>query len=127
MSNLPISSKYRSTPNLPVAVEEREGLVQRLNEAYERGEVAPDDYQRLLDAVFNAQTLGELAPVVEKLPASATYAEPAMVQQAHTVEPGQLQPAVQPNRSVVFATVGIVVAGLLVLAIVAAIIIGMFL
>jgi len=54
MSNLPISSKYRSTPDAPVTDAEREALVARLNAAYEAGKLDDDAYRGHLDRVFAA-------------------------------------------------------------------------
>lgn len=116
MSNLPISSKYRSTPQLPVSDEERNGLVVRLNQAFEDGRVGSDDYQRLLDVAFGAKNLGELVPVVEALPASPTYAEPGVV--AQTGRPGELSEPRRPNTALVAGVVGVGVVALIVVAIV---------
>lgn len=111
MSNLPISSRYRSTPHLPVTDEERNGIVARLNEAYTDGRVDPDAYQRLLDVAFGARTLGELVPVVEVLPPVATYAEPGVV--AQTGRPGELTEPRAPRPAVVAGVVGVGVAALI--------------
>ena len=73
MAELPRSSKYRATPNAPLEDDERNRLVERLNAAYEAGEVSSDDYPRLLDDVFGATTLGEVVPVVESLPGAAGH------------------------------------------------------
>lgn len=78
-SNLPISSPYRSTPEAPVTEAEREQLSSRLNTAYADGKLGADDYQTRLDALFSAQKLGQLVPVVEGLPPLQTYNDPAMV------------------------------------------------
>lgn len=79
MSNLPISSPYRSTPDAPVTEAEREQLSSRLNTAYADGKLGADDYQSRLDALFSAQKLGQLVPVVDGLPPLQTYDSPAMV------------------------------------------------
>jgi hypothetical protein len=79
VSNLPISSPYRSTPNAPVSDAEREQLNVRLNAAYTAGSLDEDDYQSRLNVLFAAQRLGELLPVVEGLPPLQTYNSPAMV------------------------------------------------
>jgi hypothetical protein len=79
VSNLPISSPYRSTPNAPVSDAEREQLNVRLNAAYTAGSLDEDDYQGRLNVLFAAQRMGELLPVVEGLPPLQTYNSPAMV------------------------------------------------
>jgi len=89
VSNLPISSPYRSTPDVPVSEAERNQLNSRLNAAFTAGTLDQDDFQVRLDRLFAAQKLGELVPVVEGLPPLETYATPAIVG-AGTTEPGQL-------------------------------------
>jgi hypothetical protein len=79
VSNLPISSPYRSTPNAPVSDAEREQLNVRLNAAYTAGSLDEDDYQSRLNVLFAAQRMGELLPVVEGLPPLQTYNSPSMV------------------------------------------------
>lgn len=115
MSNLPISSKYRSTPDKPVSDDEREQLVARLNQAFADGAMDADAYQALLDRTFTARTLGELVPVVEVLPPVATYAEPGVV--AQSGRPGELSEPRRPNTALVAAAVGIGVVALVVLAV----------
>ena len=124
MSNLPISSKYRSQAALPVGDREREDLVRRLNEAFADGDIATDDYQPLLDRVFGASTLGELVPVVEKLPVKSTYNSPAIVDQGtNRPGPGELSPTRPALRAGMAVMVGAGIAGLaLVLAILAVLI-----
>lgn len=96
MSNLPISSKYRSTPQAPVTDAEREALVTRLNAAYETGRLDEEAYRSGLDAVFAASRLGELVPVVEALPPSPTHAVPDIVETGPAA-PGELTPSRQPS------------------------------
>ena len=121
MSNLPISSKYRSTPNLPVPQDERETLVSRLNQAFSDGAIDSDDYRAMLDRVFAAQKLGDLAVVVEALPPHPTYDQPAAVRQQTNVSPGQLAPSKPVStRTVLYATGGIVL-----LLVVLAVLIGL--
>ena len=115
MSNLPISSKYRSTPHLPVTEEERNALVARLNDAFAAGAVDDGAYPELLDVAFGARTLGELVPVVEALPATATYAEPGVV--AQTGRPGELTQSRAPRPALVAAVVAVGVLALLVLVV----------
>lgn len=106
-SNLPISSPYRSTPDAPVSDTEREQLSSRLNTAYEGGLLGPDDFQTRLDALFAAQKMGQLLPVVEGLPALQTYDSPAMVASTGG-QPGQLSEARSGNRFTLLAVGGVV-------------------
>lgn len=98
MSELPRSSKYRSTPQASVSDAEREDLASRLNDEYSRGHLDHLEYNALLDTVYDANTLGELVPVVEKLPTKQTYEEPAIVTQQSAAEPGELLPAGRDGR-----------------------------
>ncbi|MEL4358154.1 MULTISPECIES: DUF1707 SHOCT-like domain-containing protein [unclassified Luteococcus] len=109
MSNLPISSKYRSQPARPVDEAEREDLTKRLNDAFTSGSIDGDTYRTLLDQLYGAQTLGELVPVVEHLPAKQTYDDPAMVRQQTTTAPGELAPAGM-NAQLAFKVGGVITA-----------------
>lgn len=91
-SNLPISSPYRSTPDLPVTDAEREQLNSRLNDAFTNGKLDADEFQTRLDLLFAAQKLGQLVPVVEGLPPLQTYDSPAMVASTGG-QPGQVSKA----------------------------------
>ncbi len=91
MSNLPISSPYRSTPDAPVTDSERNQLSSRLNAAFTEGSLDQDDYQARLDQLFAAQKMGQLLPVVEGLPPLQTYNNPAMITSGG--QPGQLAEA----------------------------------
>ncbi len=86
---LPYSSKYRATPEAPVPDDERESLVARLNEAYATGLIPAERYPVLLDRVFEATILGDLAEVVVELPAKDTFAVPAAIESGVSA-PGEL-------------------------------------
>lgn len=111
-SNLPISSPYRSTPEVAVSDEERDQLNVRLNTAYTDGKLDPDDYQARLDILFRARKMGELLPVVEGLPALQTYNSPAMVASTGG-QPGELSEARSGSGFTLMAVGG--VAGLIVI------------
>ncbi|MFT4296286.1 MAG: DUF1707 domain-containing protein [Micropruina sp.] len=107
MDNLPISSKYRSRPLEPLSDGEREELAGRLNEEFARGAIDTDDYRAMLDRVFAARTLGEVAEVVATLPAKDTFAVPAVIESG-TVAPGELVPAKQPgNKGALMVAAGL--------------------
>lgn len=114
MSNLPISSKYRSQPDEPVSEAEREGWSRQLNEQFTRGAIDQDTYRQLLDQVFAARTNSDLVPVVEQLPARPTYQQPAIVAQDPAVAPGELTPARSANKLAVYAVGGGIAAAVLV-------------
>ena len=98
VSNLPISSKYRSLPDKPISESEREDFAARLNEEFARGTLDQDDYRRLLDTVFAARTNGDLLPVAEKLPVRQTYDQPGIV--AAALERLEKEGPVDRSRSV---------------------------
>jgi len=100
MAELPRSSKDRATPNAPLDDGERNRLVERLNAAYEAGQVSADEYPRLLDTLFGATTLGEVAGVVEVLPGASTHDVPAIVE-AGPGRPGELSEARAPSGAMV--------------------------
>ncbi|MGI8700297.1 MAG: DUF1707 SHOCT-like domain-containing protein [Nocardioidaceae bacterium] len=109
MSELPISSPYRNTPEVPVDDAVREQLNSRLNTAYADGKLDAEDYRARLDTLYAAQRLGELVPVVEGLPPLSTYAEPAIVaaSSGQPGQPGQLAPARSANGVTVFVVGGV--------------------
>lgn len=106
MSDLPISSKYRSTPDAAVTEDERNDLTERLNAAFTRGDLDDEEYRQRLDALYAAHRLGELVPVVDGLPPRQTYYAPAIVEQS-SGQPGELEPsrsAVRPALLVAGST-----------------------
>ena len=108
MSELPISSPYRSTPDAPVSEAERNNLNTRLNDAFESGTLEAEDYQSRLDLLFAAQRLGELVPVVQGLPPLQTYDTPSIVDFG-TGQPGELSESRPAERIalIVIAVVGV--------------------
>lgn len=119
MSDLPISSPYRSTPDAPVSDQLRNQLNGQLNAAYTDGAIDGDDYRGRLDTLFAAQRLGELLPVVEGLPPVQTYKDPAIVASAGG-QPGELA---QPRDASKLALVtgGVVVGAVILIVILLAI------
>lgn len=91
MSELPISSPYRSTPDAPVTDQLRNQLSTQLNAAFTDGRIDGDDFQQRLDRLFAAQRLGDLVPVVQGLPPLPTYEAPAIVPSS-SGRPGELAP-----------------------------------
>lgn len=98
---------------------EREALAKRLSDAYADGRMEQDDYLAALDVVYGASRLGELVPVVERLPAPATEV-PAIVGSG-SVPAGQVS---QGGRGVALGAFA--VAGLLSLLLLLAIVVGLF-
>ena len=118
MSELPISSPYRSTPDAAVEESERGRLNERLNAAFEAGRLDAEDYRVRLDRLYSAQTLGELVPVVQGLPPLTTYAEPAVVASSGG-RPGELAPARDARRLALVVVAGVTGAVLLVVLLLA--------
>lgn len=117
MSNLPISSKYVSSPELPVDADEREAMVARVNAAYESGQLDEFDYRAYLDIAFGAKTLGQLRPVAEGVPALPTYATPGNIERA-SATPGEVSPSKAPSGRLVGMIAGVGALALLALVIV---------
>lgn len=117
MSNLPISSPYRSTPDAPVSDSERNQLSSRLNGAFTDGSLEAEDYHARLDQLFAAKTMGELVPVVEGLPPVQTYADPAIVASTGG-QPGELTQSRSGARLSVVAVSAVVGAAVLLVLIV---------
>jgi hypothetical protein len=115
-NELPISSPYRSTPDAPVTEAERNQLSSRLNAAYEAGSLDADDYHARLDALFAAQRMGQLVPVVEGLPPLQTYANPAIVASTTSGRPGEVSTA-RSASGVALVAVGGVAALVVLIAI----------
>lgn len=111
MNQLPPSSKYRAKAGQPVDDAEREVLTERLNRAFEEGALTQERYLEAMDLVYAAHTLGELAPVVERLPAPMA-ATPAIVTSG-TRPPGE----VAPTRNVVVPAL-VIGAGIAALALI---------
>lgn len=78
---LPPSSKYLQRAHDPVDEVERESLTQRLNAAFSDGRISHGEYAAGMDVIYDAQTLGDLVPVIERLPAAAANV-PAIVEQS---------------------------------------------
>ncbi|OYO10027.1 hypothetical protein CGZ98_13070 [Enemella evansiae] len=117
-SNLPISSRYRTQPDAPVTEEERNQLSTQLNEAFTAGQLDQQGYDELLDRIFGARKLGDLAPVVERLGKPATHNEPAIVQQTPGGRPGELSEARTPSNRASLALVGGVAGGLILIVLI---------
>jgi hypothetical protein len=116
VSEVPISSPYRSTPEAPVTEGERNALSARLNAAYEAGALTSDDFAQRLDQLFAAQRMGDLLPVVQGLPPLPTHASPAIVTSSTTGAPGQLSPT-RSATTLTIVTVGALVGVIALIAI----------
>lgn len=119
MAELPPSSKYLQRSESSVDEVERESLVKRLSDAYTEGRLEQEDYLTALDVVYGASRLGDLVPVVERLPAPATEV-PAIVGSGAT-PPGELVPS-KGGSALGF----VAIAGILSLLLVLAVVVGLF-
>lgn len=118
---LPPSSKYLQRSADPVDEAERESLTARLNGAFSDGRISHDEYASAMDIVYDARSLGDLVPVVEKLPAAAT-AVPAIVAQS-----GQPAGQVSDSPNLVPLAIGAGVVGVTLLAILLLLVVVLFL
>lgn len=89
MPQLPPSSKYLQQADEPIDEIERESLSKKLSDAYADGSMEQHEYMASLDVVYKAETLGELVPVVEHLPATADPV-PKGVEVRSNVPPGEV-------------------------------------
>ncbi len=115
MSSLPPSSKYLQQASAAVDDTEREVLTKRISDAFADGRMGQDDYMAALDVIYAAQQLGELVPVIERLPAVAVEV-PNLVQTSGAAA-GQVSPSRNVLVPALFVTGGIL-ALLMILAVV---------
>lgn len=108
---LPPSSKYLQRAADPVDEVERESLTARLNAAFSDGRISHDEYAQAMDVVYAARTLGDLVPVIERLPA-ASVDVPAIVQQG-----GPPAGRVTEPRNLIPMAIGVGVVGVALVAI----------
>lgn len=114
MSELPLSSKYRTDPDAPVDDDERADLADRLATEFTSGRLPQDAYLAQLDLVYRAERLGDLVPVVAGLPPRSTHNVPDIVLQGNrlpgTVSKGKnIVPIVAGAAAGLFLVLGIVV------------------
>ena len=119
MSELPISSPYRSNPDAPVPDQLRNQLSTQLNAAFTDGTIDGDDFHARLDTLFGASRMGELVPVVQGLPPVQTYADPAIVASAGG-QPGELSAPRDASR-LALVTGGAVIGAIILIVILLAI------
>lgn len=115
MSSLPPSSKYLQQASAAVDDTEREALTKRISDAFADGRMGQDDYMAALDVIYAAHQLGELVPVIERLPAVAVEV-PNLVQTS-----GATAGQVSTSRNVLLPALlvtGAILALLVVLAVV---------
>ncbi|RCK69773.1 DUF1707 domain-containing protein [Desertihabitans brevis] len=113
MEQLPISSKYRSSPDAPVEEQERASLSEQLNAAYTEGRIDSEEYHRQLDVLFSATRLGDLVPVVTALGPRPTHQTPAIVESGRAA-PGELTESRRPGGLALVVTGGVVAGVVLV-------------
>ena len=108
---LPPSSKYLQRSGDPLDEVERDSITKRLNEAFADGRISHEEYASSMDVLYDARTLGDLVPVVERLPAAASDV-PAIVQQASGPPAGR----VTESRNLMPYVIGTAVVGVTLLA-----------
>lgn len=91
MPKLPPSSKYLQQADAAVDDVEREALTKQLSDAYADGRISQDEYMAAMDTLYGANSLGELVPVVEHLPAKVDDV-PKGVQYQSSVPAGEVNP-----------------------------------
>lgn len=106
MNKLPPSSKYVQRAGDAVGELERDALTRRVSDAYTEGRMELVEYQEAMQVIYQAQTLGDLVPVVEALPAPVVDT-PAIVGTGH-LPAGQVNAGRPPGNIVL---IGLAVAG----------------
>lgn len=108
---LPPSSKYLQRSGDPVDDVERDSITRRLNGAFADGRITHDEYASAMDIVYAATTLGDLVPVIEKLPAAVADV-PAIVEQS-----GPPAGRVSESRNLMPLAIGGAIAGVALLSV----------
>lgn len=108
---LPPSSKYLQRSGDPVDEVERNSITRRLNDAFADGRITHDEYAAAMDVVYDATTLGDLVPVIEKLPAAAADV-PAIVAQS-----GPPAGRVSESRNLMPLAIGAAITGVALLSV----------
>ncbi|MHA6512373.1 DUF1707 SHOCT-like domain-containing protein [Tessaracoccus sp. Z1128] len=103
---LPPSSKYLQRAADPVDERERESLTARLNGAFADGRITHEQYAEAMDVVYAAHSLGDLVPVIERLPAAVAEV-PAIVARGGSTPAGR----VSESRNLLPLAVGVGVVG----------------
>ena len=119
MTSLPPSSRYLQQSGASVEDTEREALAKRLSDAFADGRLDQDDYMTSLDVVYGAQQLGELVPVIERLPAAAV--ETPNIVQGSTLPAGEIS----TSRNVLLPAL-LVTGGILALLVILAVLVVLF-
>lgn len=119
MTSLPPSSRYLQQSGSAVEDTEREALAKRLSDAFADGRLNQDDYMTSLDVVYGAQKLGELVPVIERLPAAAV--ETPNLVQGSTLPAGEIS----TSRNVLLPAL-LVTGGILALLVILAVLVVLF-
>lgn len=100
MSGLPIESGFSNQPQRPVSDQDRAVLTDRLNQAFENGDIDIDRYRELMDQIYAATTGGELVPVAHELPGKYRSTAPQGAESGVELAPGEVnQPAKRPDFS----------------------------
>jgi len=77
-------------PDMRASDSDREKIASRLRDAHAEGRLSINEFQDRLDALYEAQTYGELEPLVRDIPVMRTHKTPAIVQRpASTVATGK--------------------------------------
>lgn len=101
---LPPSNKYLARQDAEIADAERESLSKRLADEFAAGRFTQDEYLSTLEALYEAKTMGELAPIAAKLP-QPTADVPTIVG-VGSGNPGELAPIKQMDAAKLIKIVG---------------------
>lgn len=68
-------------PEMRASDGDREKIASRLRDAHAEGRLSLGEFQDRLDALYDAQTYGELEPLVRDIPVMRTHKTPAIVEE----------------------------------------------
>ncbi len=74
-------------PDMRASDSDREKIAARLRDAHAEGRLSINEFQDRLDALYAAQTYGELEPLVRDIPVARTHKTPAIVQRPAAAAP----------------------------------------
>jgi Domain of unknown function (DUF1707) len=74
-------------PDMRASDSDREKIAARLRDAHAEGRLSINEFQDRLDVLYDAQTYGELEPLVRDIPAARTHKTPEIVRQPQPAPP----------------------------------------
>lgn len=70
---------------------DRDQVAERLREALAEGRLTPTEHEERLDSLYKAKTIGEISPITEDLPGSASRGFPSSPDRSAFTEPSSVE------------------------------------